>query len=253
MFIWEGMWLYFSCVCLSDYEFFYSLKYEYFTSICFTHFWSSTSTIVLYFSLNICPLNYLQDFSSPKLIPLDQVLSFPHQEEIPSISSSFYLIFNLSFIMGFFTKARNKVSNSALQCSKMCARAPWHLRASTLACMSILAFSGKTHQFGGLKGSWSVLVSVYVSKYFILLYYRRRGYIYLFYVLICHLWSNFILTAIIIPLLKLSLPPVISNFQIKCLLFYWSTTVIVTQCLSDNYQLIGYWRNLEYSMKCWHI
>ena len=146
MFIWEDMWPYFSCVCLSNYEFFLFLE-MYFTFIYFTHLWSSTSAIVFsprYLSFKLPPGLLLSRANT-----LDPVPSFLHQEEIRSISSSFYLLFNLSLILGFFTKARNKPSNSALKCSNMCARVPWHLCASTHACTGILEFSGKTHTFWG--------------------------------------------------------------------------------------------------------
>lgn len=66
------------------------------------------------FSPETLCFNNLQHFYR-RLIPLGPLPSFLLQERIPSINSSFYLVFNPSCILGLFTEARNKLSGSALK------------------------------------------------------------------------------------------------------------------------------------------
>lgn len=81
--------------------FFYSWKYEYlfFSLHMLCKFYLKNYIFSWYFCFN-----YLQDVFYLKLRLLVPVPSFSLQEQNPSISFSFNLIFNLFFIMGFFLR-----------------------------------------------------------------------------------------------------------------------------------------------------
>lgn len=118
--------------CSSQYEY-YILTY----SMHFIALWSPSSKIVFFLPPQTLCFNNLPGLSYRKQIPLGPLPSCFLQEWIPSINSSFYLIFNPSCSLGFFTKARNKPSGSTLKwaCVQghpyVCAHAHTHARVHT--------------------------------------------------------------------------------------------------------------------------
>lgn len=120
---------------------FYSWKYEYlFYSLhILCEFYIKN---YIFFPRYLC-FNYLQEISYPKLSLLGPVPFFPLQEQIPSISFSFNLIFNLSFIMDFFTKTDTNWPRFKMN---MCARVPIPLYVYThMQAHTFMHSQTKTH------------------------------------------------------------------------------------------------------------
>lgn len=116
----------------------------------------------LYFFPRCLCFNYLQEISYPKLSLLGPVPFFPLQEQIPSISFSFNLIFNLSFIMDFFTKTDTNWPRFKMN---MCARVPIPLYVYThMQAHTFMHSQAKTHTHTSIlefNGSWSVNLPLY--------------------------------------------------------------------------------------------